>query len=93
MVHLHFITLSRARCHLRPTAGFTQLDDRISKLILYNPAIIELSTFWISSFPMNAGSDRDKTHVDGDVSEADGAVGDEAGVDRVEVGVPLRVGD
>ena len=37
--------------------------------------------------------DRDKTHVDGYVSEADGAVGDEAGVDRVEVGVPLRVGD
>ena len=33
------------------------------------------------------------THVDGYVSEADGAVGDEAGVEGVEVRVALHIGD
>ena len=33
------------------------------------------------------------TNIYGDVSESDGAVCDEAGVDGVEVGVALHVGD
>ena len=42
---------------------------------------------------MNENEVAGSTHVDRYVSESNGAVGDEAGVDRVEVGVPLHVGD